>query len=174
MRAIAGVAFLSLLACGDSTGPEVHWLHDGYVIERVETRGIPARLKYQGPGAHLWVVEGGVRCPASEDGLPAQEVYTFRIEDPLVGTPATVPFDVVCEVEPPDRIRFTYLATGENTVGRVWEGEGAEEGQVFQTKQFPSRETFLAVVEALGWHVETWSYRVYQDPAPEATFSRFR
>ena len=168
------VACLVPVSCGDSTGPEHGRLHDGYVLERVGVETLPAQLKDWGNGFGLFMVGGGVRCPDPKGGSPDQESYEFLANDPWYSWEVTVRLEVVCEEDPPNRLRFTYPATGETIVGTVWEGAGEETGYFFQTKRIPSRETFTATIAGMEGLPIYWDVLLLDNPAPEATFRRSR
>jgi hypothetical protein len=135
MRAIAVFAFLSLVACGDSTGPENRWLHDEYLMVSLGPEDVPASIN-----SSLTLVSGELLCPPAESGQPAQEEYLFVYESSSTQGQLNVRFEPVCELEGTNRIRYTYPETGESIVGTVWKGE---QGQVLQTKPLPSREAYL-------------------------------
>jgi hypothetical protein len=146
MRAIAVFAFLSLVACGDSTGPENRWLHDEYLMVSLGPEDVPASIN-----SSLTLVSGEVLGPAAESGQPAQEECLFVYESSSTQGQLNVRFEPVCELEGTNRIRYTYPETGESIVGTVWKGE---QGQVLQTKPLPSRDAYLSAPGAMRWQIE--------------------
>lgn len=164
MRTLA-LAALTLVACGDSTGPELRWVHDEFLMVSLGSEGIPSSINQS-----LTLVSGELYCPPAESGETGREEYFFVYNSPGTQGELNLRFEPVCEVEGTDRIRYAYPGTGETIVGTVRKGE---EGQVFQIKQLPSRATYLAALGSLAGQIETWRYYV-QDPTPDGTFQRSR
>jgi len=174
VKAPAVASFILLVACADVTGPDLGRLHDAYVLDRVGFETVPAQVKDWGNGFGLRVIGGGVRCPDPNSGSPDQEVYQFVATDPWYTWDVTVLIDVACEADPPNRLRYTYPATGETVVATVWKGVGEAEGDFFQTKRMPSREAFTAAISAMQGLPIYWEVLLLDGPERDATFRSSR
>lgn len=159
---------LSVLPGCDSAGHGPLPLESTFELEAVEGETLPVLIAGIEGGWSLHILGGTVRCPDPQAPQPwesnhlsltnpAGGVFEFRME-----------FEIDCEVEYPDRIRYTYPLSGEVVVGEVWrEGPG---GETYQSKRLPNHTVITATAAALGLVLPTEN--PFPDPMPVGVFRR--
>ena len=157
----------SLLMACDSAEPDPLPLGSAFVLEAVEGEPIPALVWETEAGWSYRINEGSVWCPGPDQpGLWETHHFSMTISTGAV-IESQVSFPVECEVEYPNRIRYTYPYTGEVVVGEVWREEPG--GDVYQTKRLPSYGVFTEAAAAAGWILPT-EPSPFPDPMPIAVY----
>jgi len=138
------------------------------MLEAVEGEPVPVLIVETDGGWSYRILGGTVQCPDSQKPQPWESSHFSITGSTGEALEGQVPFEIECEIEYPDRIRYTYPHSGEMVVGEVWREEPG--GDVYQAKRLPSYRVIDAAAASLGLMLPTVD--PLPDPMPVGVFRR--